>query len=94
MKKSYEQQQTDLHEKSLELFQQAEQKHVRLMEIEEKIDELKDENIDYGDEHFELLMDLAYLMREQVDISLQSDVLKMNKLERIRVPKESKPQKH
>lgn len=94
MKKSYEQQQTDLHEKSLELFQQAEQKHVRLMEIEEKIDELKDENIDYGDEHFELLMDLAYLMREQVDISLQSDVLKMNKLERIRIPKESKPQKH
>lgn len=77
MKKSYEQKQLELHEKSLALFQEAETKHVRLLEIEEKAESINPEDPDY--EHFNILLDLAYLMRDQVDIAIQSEILKMEK---------------
>lgn len=95
MKKSYEQQQADLQEKSLELFHQAEHKHVRLLEIEEAAEALNPDEPDYGNEHFELTMDLAYIMRDQVDLSLQSAMLKMNTLDRANIPVTTKrDQKH
>ena len=81
MNKSYAQKRIELHEKSLKLFKEAATKHVRLLEIEEQVEseeEATGEVVDYPDEHFDLTMELAHLMRDQVDISFQADELEEN----------------
>ena len=70
----YENKYNELHNKIHELLHEAQKFHIRLLEIEEELDakELEtDKEIDYPDEHFDLIMELAYLMREQVNLSGQ-----------------------
>lgn len=78
--KQYEKKYDELHSELHEIVRKSQEAHIKLLEIEDKMEKEEAETGkegDYSDEHFELTMDLAYNMRDYVDVNGRMTLLTM-----------------